>query len=90
MTLQPSAVSMWTLSLHVCSQLRVDLAAMKDGQRNKVMTTHKEETTSRIKSDAADREKPKTTPTTFIDPLDTTSHPVGVMHIANGLVSPIT
>ncbi len=34
LTLQPSAVSRWALSLHVYSQLRVDLASMKDGQNN--------------------------------------------------------
>jgi hypothetical protein len=50
-------------------------------------TTHKEETKSRIKSDAQDREKLKTTLTTVIDPLDTTSHSVGFINIANGLVS---
>lgn len=88
LTLQLSAVSRWALSLHVCIQLRVDLASMKDGQSNKVTTTHKEETKSRIESDAVDREKLKTTLSTFIDPLDPTSHPVGVVNIANGLVSP--
>ena len=87
LTLQPSAVSRWALSLHVCSQLRVDLASLKDGPSNKVMTTHKEETKSRIKSDAVDREKLRNTLATFIDPLDPTSLPVGMVNIANGLVS---
>ena len=61
---------------------------MKDGKSNKVMTTHREESKSRIKSDEVDREKLKTTLSTFIDPLDPTNHPVGIVNIANGLVSP--
>ncbi len=88
LTLQPSAVSRWALNLHVCGQLRGDLAAMKDGQINKTMTTHKEEAKSRILSDAMDRAKLKMTLASFIDPLDPTSHPVGLVNIANGLVSP--
>ena len=43
---------------------------------------------SRIKSDAADREKLRTTLSTFIDPLDPSSHPDGTVNIAPGLVSP--
>ncbi|KAG0720169.1 hypothetical protein GWK47_006923 [Chionoecetes opilio] len=88
LTLQPSAVSRWALSLHVCSQLRVDLLALKDGQTNRSTTTHKEETNSRMKSDAAEREKLRTTLFNFIDPLDTSSHPEGIVNIATGLVSP--
>ena len=87
LTLQPSAVSRWALSLHVTSQLRLDLTAMKDGRQSKVTATHKEESMSRIKSDAVDREKLRVTLCSFIDPLDPSSHPEGVVNIANGLVS---
>ena len=75
LTLQPSAVSRWALSLYVTSQLRLNLAAMKDGRQSKVTTTHKEESMSRIKSDAVDREKLRVTLCSFIDPLDPSSHP---------------
>ena len=51
------------------------------------MTTHKEETTSRIRNDAMDREKLKTTLSTFLDLLDPVSHPVGIVNIASDLVS---
>ena len=34
LTLKPSAVIRWALSLHTCSQLRGDLLAMKDKQDN--------------------------------------------------------
>ena len=42
---------------------------------------------SRIKNDAIDREKLNERLSTFIDPLDATSHPVGTVNIANGLLS---
>ena len=87
LTLQPSAVSRWALSLHVTSQLRLKSTAMKDGRQSKVTTTHKEESMSRIKSDAVDREKLRVNLCSFVDPLDTSSHPEGVVNIANGLVS---
>ena len=83
--LQPSAVSRWAPSLHVTSQLRLDLTAMKDGRQNKVTTTHKEESMSMIKSDEVDREKLRVTLCSFIDPLDLSSHPVILLHV---LLSP--
>ena len=46
LTLKPTAVTRWTLSLHTCSQLRGDRLAMKDKQNNKTTTTHKEEAPS--------------------------------------------
>lgn len=87
LTLQPSAVATWALSLHVCSQLRMDVTALKEGQKSSVATSHKEEGKSRIKSDATDREKLRTTLSTFIHPLHPSSHPVGLVNIANGLIS---
>ena len=42
---------------------------------------------SRIKSDAVDREKLRVTLCSFTDPLDPSSHPEGVVNLANGLVS---
>jgi len=60
-TLQPSAVSRWALSLHICSQLRVDLASMKDGRRETTTITHKEEGHSRMHNDFMDREKIRAT-----------------------------
>ena len=60
---------------------------MNDDQTNKVVMTHQEETNIRIKSDSVDREKLKTTLSSIIDSLDPSSHPVGVVSIANGLVS---
>ena len=88
LTLQPSAVSRWALSLHVCSLLRYDLKSMKEGQGSKTVTTHKEESMSRIEYDGVDRNNLRTTLSTFIDPLDPTGHPERLINIATGLISP--
>ena len=53
-----------------------------------MVTKHKEESISRIKSDAMDREKLRNTLSTFIDPLDPSNHPERIVNIANGLMSP--
>ena len=42
LTLKPSVVTIWALSLHTCSQLRGDLRAMKDEQNSKTTITHNE------------------------------------------------
>ena len=56
LTLKPSDVTRWALSLHTRSQLRGDPLAMKDKQNNKTTTTHKEEAHGRMTSDASDRQ----------------------------------
>ena len=86
-TLKPSAVSRWALSLHICSQLRVDLASLKDREPECSTTVYKEESQSRIRSDSADRQKIRETLSTFMDPLDPSNHPSGIVNVANGLVS---
>ena len=85
LTLQPSAVARWALSLHICSQLRGDLVAMKVGQENKIVTTHKEETQSRLASDSSDRQKIQNALQSYIDPLATDTHPPGLLNIVTGL-----
>jgi hypothetical protein len=54
-TLSPSAVKHWALSLHTCSQLLKDLDDMRDISASLNVTTHKEEAPAIIESDAADR-----------------------------------
>ena len=90
LTLKPAAVTAWALSLHVCSQLCADLSSMKDGPGTKEMTTHKEESIARIHSDALDREKLRSTLALFIDPIDPTNQPSGIVNVASGLMSPNT
>ena len=85
LTLKPSAVTRWALSLHICSQLRGDLLAMKDKQNNKIVTTHKEEAPGRIASDTTDRQKIHNALHSYIDPLATDTHPPAVLNIVTGL-----
>ena len=87
-TLQPSAVARWALSLHICSQLRGELAAMKEGRQEKIVTHHKEEYNARKQTDAVDRAKIRDTLTAFISPLDTSSHPSCLVNIATRLLAP--
>ena len=54
-TLKPDTVAKWILSLHICSQLRQNLASMKDGHNTEVITTHTEEKRQRILTDSGDR-----------------------------------
>ena len=67
LTLKPSVVARWALSLHIYSQLRGDLVAMKEGQDNTIGTTHKEETQGRLASDSSDRQKIQNALQSYID-----------------------
>ena len=73
-TLQPSTVRRWALSLHLCAQLRRDVMSLSDPGKQTVVTSHKEEGNSRILSDAADREKIKNKLTSCTDPLNPENH----------------
>ena len=85
LTVKPSAVTRWALSLHICSQLRGDLAAMKDKQTDKIVTTHEEETPGMISSDTSDRQKIQDALQSYIDPLATDTHPLGILNIVTSL-----
>ena len=75
-TLQPSTVRRWALSLHLCAQLRRDVMSLSDPGKQTVVTSHKEKGNSRILSDAADnvREKIKNKLTSCTDPLNPENH----------------
>ena len=47
-TLCPSALKRWALSLHTCSHLLKDLDDMRDSTELLTVTTHKEEAAPRI------------------------------------------
>ena len=85
LTLKPSAVTRWALSLHTCSQLRGDPLAMNDKQNNKATTTHKEEAPGRMKSEASDCQNIKEALQNYIDPLATNTHPPGLLNVVTGL-----
>ena len=78
-TLQPSAVKIWALSLHVCAQLRKDMMSLSAPHMQSTGTTHEEEGPSRIQTDAIDRKKIRDKLTTCIDPLDSDSLQPGIL-----------
>ncbi|XP_064094761.1 uncharacterized protein LOC135207056 [Macrobrachium nipponense] len=69
-TLKPSTLKRWALSLHVCSHIVQDVSEMGNENHQVPVTVHKEEMPARKKTDAADREKLRETLITCIDPLN--------------------
>ena len=88
-TLQPSTLKRWALSLHICAQLKKDVLSLSDPYKQSTVTDHKEEGASRIKTDAGDREKIRNKLVICIDPLNPDSHPPGnLINIVTGRISP--
>jgi hypothetical protein len=87
-TLKPSTLKRWALSLHIYSQIMKDVTEMRETRRKTTVTEHKEEMPSRIQSDGVDRAKLKDRLSTCIDPLQPDSHPPGLINIVNGRLSP--
>ena len=56
-TLQPSTLKRWALGLHICTQLQKDIKSMIYDNTEANILVHKEESTSRIKTDLIDRLK---------------------------------
>ena len=84
-TLNPSTLQVWALSMHACGSLLKDMHDMKEGETQKVVTCHKEESVSRVSADCCDREKIRHFLATCIDPLNSNSHPSDVLvNISNG------
>ena len=83
-TLKPSTLKRWALSLHLCSQIVKDVSEMKDESRKVSVTVHKKEMPARKQSDAADREKLRERLTTCIDPLNPDDHPNHLVNVVSG------
>ena len=71
LTLKPSTVTMWALSLHTRSHLRGERLAMKDKQNNKTTITTMKGASDRITSDTPDRLKIKEAFQNYTDSLAT-------------------
>ena len=76
-TLCPSALKRWALSLHTCSRFLKDLDDMRDSTELLTVTTHKEEAAPRIDSDAAGRHNLREKTDSCIDPLKPEEHTAG-------------
>ena len=89
-TLQPSALKRWALSMHTCSRLVQDVADMDKGYTEKEVMIHKEERPARKKSDAQYRRNILHKLESCIDPMDPTNHPDELVNIVTGRVAPGT
>ena len=86
-TMNESTLAIWALSQSTCAQLMNNLKAMKDGEEQYVVTSHKEERHTCIKADAADRMKIHEAVSTCIDVFENDKHPVnGDVDIFSGRV----
>jgi hypothetical protein len=87
-TLSPSAVKRWALSLHICNRLTNDVVEITERNRTSVVESHKEEMPARIKSDLNDRKNIKKKLETCIDPLNPGCLPDNIVNIVSGRISP--
>ena len=88
-TLQPSTLKRWALSLHTCAQLKKDVMALSDPDIQKTVTVHKEEGSSRIQTDSLNRENIRNKLAICIDPLNPVNHPENsLINIITGRLSP--
>ena len=70
-TLQPKVVQKWANSLHICTQILMDLDEIRERDTNKEKEFHKEEMPSIIKADQADRQVIRDALKSCVNPLNT-------------------
>ena len=87
-TLKPSTVKRWALSLHTTSRVECDIDEMRHVQETREATTHKEEMPFGIESDAKDRGNIQQNLEMCIDPLNSDNNPDGIVNIATGRIAP--
>ena len=87
-TLKPSALKRWALSLHACSNMSKGLLDMRDDKRDQVVTHHREESKSRLKGDDEDRKNIRQRLESCIDPLNCVS--INADHIVNIVTSKVS
>ena len=88
-TLSPSTLKRWALSLHTCSRLLKDVADMRDvSVETPFINTHKEEANARIESDASDRLNIRQKLDKCVDPMHPEEHPEGIFNICSGRIGP--
>ena len=86
-TLNESTLAIWAFSHSTLAQLANDIDEIKDGKRENVVITHKEERNPRIKEDSDDRKNLRETLSTCIDILDPSHHPdTGIINVFSGRI----
>ena len=88
-TPSPRALKRWVLSLHTCSRLLKDLDVLREVREDECVTTHKEESDTRITSDAVERNKLRDKLDTCISHINPQGNDAGnIVNIATGKISP--
>ena len=78
MTESPQTMATWVYSMDAIMTLTGDLRKMSGDDEN-VLTTHKEESPSRIRRDGIDRQSPRAALESRIDPMDPVTHVAGCL-----------
>ena len=87
-TLCPSALKRWSVSLHTCSRLLKNLDDMIDSTELLTVTTHKEEAAPRIDSNVVDRHNLREKLDSCIDRLMPEERSAGILNILSGRIGP--
>ena len=86
-TLNDNTLAIWALSLGIFGQMRRNLETVQDGDVQNVITCHKEERHTRIKTDNSDRNRIREALSSCIDIFDHESHPDdGLVNACSGQV----
>ena len=85
-TLQSSTLKRWALTLHYMCPAEKRCNVSSDHDVHHTITTHKEESTTRIMTDSVDKGKIRQKSPPCIDPEDPSSHPSGsIVKIITGM-----
>ena len=87
-TLKPSTIKRWALSLHTTSRVESDIDEMRHLQGTREATTHKEEMPGRMASDAKDTGNIQQKLEMCLDHLNSDNHPDGIVNIMTGRIAP--
>ena len=83
-TFNEKALDRWAKCLHISSLVEQNLLGLKDDTTNNDVTKHKEESLSRIKSDALDRENIQKFLATCIHAFSFEEHQTDIVNIHSG------
>ena len=78
-TTNPRTIQIWAKSQHRCNEVLQNLDVLRN-KNEKIMKTHKEETSGRIKNDQVDQTKLKNFLITCIHPLESKSHTLSSLY----------
>ena len=87
LTLNDKALDRWAKSLHISGIVEKGLMKLNDNSEKKDVTTRKEESPSRIKSNSVDRQKMRNFLTYCLHPFYIAANPDNIVNIYSGGLS---